>query len=279
MALPFFSWLTPSKPDQYVLPGTIIYKQRGTIWHPGENTILGRDHTIHSAVAGYVKYYRDAKRHPDRQYIGVALDRDDMLPQSYDAIRKRRLGMVAVTRKAVAITDTFSKSGIPQRVIRKEGVIEHGGLELATSRDAATTEAAVEAAESAAREATNGSRELGGNETRAKRAARRWNTYIRIKRSNRMLFLRKDYSYSESNFQIGRLMGKHKGKTPGTQRYGSRRSLLRHRRQKREERLRQMKEMERQVAQERTPRAGKAASKAVGKKPPQKTRGAKKTAS
>ena len=56
--------------DQFVIPGNIIYKQRGSLWWPGENCIMGRDFTIHSMATGYVKYYRDPEKHPDRKYIG-----------------------------------------------------------------------------------------------------------------------------------------------------------------------------------------------------------------
>lgn len=229
--------------DQYVLPGTIIYKQRGTLWHAGENSILGRDHTIHSAIAGFVKYYRDPAKHPDRQYIGVTFDRSDNLPYSPQEVRKRKLGMSAVTRKIGATLELTSKSGIPRRIVRKEGVVEMGSPEKAAD----PTAAAVEAAEAAAGE-TPGPTADGKKktDTKASRAARRWNAYVRAKRSSRMLYLAKNYSYQESNFQIGRLMGTHKGKTPGTQRYGSRRSILRYRRKRRDEQLRQTRGMERQ---------------------------------
>lgn len=228
--------------DQYVLPGTIIYKQRGTIWHAGENALLGRDHTIHSAVAGYVKYYRDPAVHPDRQFIGVTFDRNDTLPYSPQAPRKRKLGMTAVPRKSTVALELSSRSGIPRRVIRKEGTVEIGHGEMTEDPKAA----AVEAAEVAANENVEESKGKKRADTKASRAARRWNAYVRIKRSNRMLYLAKNYSYQESNFQIGRLMGTHKGKTPGTQRLGSRRSVLRHRRTKRDEQIRQARELEKQ---------------------------------
>ncbi|KJR88033.1 50S ribosomal protein [Sporothrix schenckii 1099-18] len=234
--------------DQYVLPGTIIYKQRGTLWFPGENTILGRDHTIHAAVAGYVKYYRDPYKHPDRQYIGVTFNRNDTLPYHPHAARKRRLGMVAVPRKPQPTFEPLTRSGIPRRVIRRAGVIEASaepsdGAEAQENPDVA----AVEAAEAAANEpSSSSSKYQKGGETKAARAARRWNAYIRIKRSNRVLFVGKNYQYRESNFQIGRLMGTHKGKTPGTQRYGSRHAILRHRRKKRDEQLRIDRELARQ---------------------------------
>jgi large subunit ribosomal protein L27 len=43
---------------EYVKSGDIIVRQRGTKMHPGENTGLGRDHTIFSKVLGRVKFRR-----------------------------------------------------------------------------------------------------------------------------------------------------------------------------------------------------------------------------
>lgn len=75
----------------------MIYKQRGRKWHPGEGVTIGRDHSIHAAVAGYVKYYTDPYRYPPgRRYIGVALEKHHVLPRPPTAPRPRRLDMVAV---------------------------------------------------------------------------------------------------------------------------------------------------------------------------------------
>lgn len=42
-------------------PGQIIYRQRGTSWHPGPNAAIGKDHTIFATAPGYVHfYYADA---------------------------------------------------------------------------------------------------------------------------------------------------------------------------------------------------------------------------
>jgi large subunit ribosomal protein L27 len=46
---------------QVVLPGTIILRQRGTRFHPGENVGLGRDYTIYSLIRGKVKFEPYAK--------------------------------------------------------------------------------------------------------------------------------------------------------------------------------------------------------------------------
>ncbi len=41
---------------QKVSAGSIIIRQRGTQFHPGENTGIGRDHTIFATTAGEVKF-------------------------------------------------------------------------------------------------------------------------------------------------------------------------------------------------------------------------------
>ncbi|SPO30973.1 related to MRP7 - mitochondrial ribosomal protein, large subunit [Ustilago trichophora] len=42
---------------QIVYPGQIIYRQRGTSWHPGPNAAIGKDHTIFATAPGYVHFY------------------------------------------------------------------------------------------------------------------------------------------------------------------------------------------------------------------------------
>jgi large subunit ribosomal protein L27 len=41
---------------QIIRAGTIIVRQRGTKFMPGDNVGLGRDHTIFSTLDGYVKF-------------------------------------------------------------------------------------------------------------------------------------------------------------------------------------------------------------------------------
>ena len=42
-------------------PGSIILRQRGTRFHPGENVGLGRDYTIYALIDGKVKFEPFAK--------------------------------------------------------------------------------------------------------------------------------------------------------------------------------------------------------------------------
>ena len=59
---------------QLVLPGTIIVRQRGTRFHPGNNVGLGRDFTIFSLVQGRVKFepYAKGRRKQVSVYAGEA---------------------------------------------------------------------------------------------------------------------------------------------------------------------------------------------------------------
>jgi protein phosphatase inhibitor 2 len=221
-----------------VIPGNILYKQRGTIWHAGENTILGRDHTIHAAVAGYVKYYRDPARHPKRQYIGVTFNRDDKLPYPPNAPRIRRLGMVAVQRKPEAAPQpTLSRSGIPFAVVRKP--------ELPTAAAAAPQPSDPAAAASSSSSPPAGNPDPAAEVKAAQRTKRQTAkqrkadlaalrvAQRRIQKETRVLHLQSDYSYREHNWEIGRLVGI-PGQVQGAGKTRSRKNMLRVRRRKRQ---------------------------------------------
>jgi len=54
---------------QEVLAGNILVRQRGTHFHAGEGTGLGRDHTIFAKTAGKVVFER--KGPLNRKYVSV----------------------------------------------------------------------------------------------------------------------------------------------------------------------------------------------------------------
>ncbi|KAF1847850.1 uncharacterized protein K460DRAFT_276213 [Cucurbitaria berberidis CBS 394.84] len=91
---------------EFVIPGNIIFRQRGTAWFPGENCKFGRDHCVFATESGYVRYYRDPRKHPKRQYIGVALEKEHTLPYPPNAVRRRRLNMLAVPVTAPTSSST-----------------------------------------------------------------------------------------------------------------------------------------------------------------------------
>ena len=47
---------------QFVNAGTIIVRQRGTKFHPGQNVGLGRDHTLFALATGKVRFLTKADR-------------------------------------------------------------------------------------------------------------------------------------------------------------------------------------------------------------------------
>ncbi|EAA31755.1 hypothetical protein GE21DRAFT_1334406 [Neurospora crassa] len=247
--------------DQYVIPGNIIYKQRGTLWHPGENTIMGRDHTIHAAVAGYVKYYRDPQLHPDRQYIGVVFNRNDKLPYPKDAPRKRKLGLVAVPRKVEEVEKpTMSASGLPLFVTRHETIeipppavttpaaagkaVKGQGARVSASGAAAVPASSSTISASASSNSNNGGSSVIAELIKEKLAARaeynaRQSALRKLqqqkmlaRRGTRVLRLMNNYSYRETNWEIGRLIGD-PGSVPGTEKVGSRKAKFRARRRRR----------------------------------------------
>jgi large subunit ribosomal protein L27 len=53
---------------QAAIAGNIIIRQRGTKHHPGKNVYMGKDHTIHAAVDGIVKF---EKKKGGKSYISI----------------------------------------------------------------------------------------------------------------------------------------------------------------------------------------------------------------
>jgi large subunit ribosomal protein L27 len=41
---------------EYVIPGNILVRQRGTKWKPGNNVGLGKDYTIYALIEGQVTF-------------------------------------------------------------------------------------------------------------------------------------------------------------------------------------------------------------------------------
>ncbi|KAK0741340.1 ribosomal L27 protein-domain-containing protein [Schizothecium vesticola] len=225
--------------DQYVIPGNIIYKQRGTIWHAGENALAGRDHTIHAAIAGYVKYYRDPLRHPKRQYIGVVYNKTDVLPTPVGAPRKRKLNLVAVPRRDPAPLDAgLGPSGIPFSVTRHE-IIEEDTAPATPAYVTRTKKNPNRAPDSI----TDGNSVIAtllhdklkaraAHEAAAEKRRAAAAEVLRARMGTRVFRLQDDYSYRETNWELGRLMND-VGSVAGTEKTDSRRAKFRLRRAKR----------------------------------------------
>jgi large subunit ribosomal protein L27 len=46
---------------QFVLSGTIIVRQRGSTFHPGENVGMGKDYTIFATTDGKVRFTHETR--------------------------------------------------------------------------------------------------------------------------------------------------------------------------------------------------------------------------
>ena len=56
---------------QFVTAGSIIYRQRGTRIHPGENVGIGKDDTLFALIDGYVKFQRKGK---NKKQVSILAD-------------------------------------------------------------------------------------------------------------------------------------------------------------------------------------------------------------
>ncbi|NDJ61968.1 MAG: 50S ribosomal protein L27 [Chloroflexi bacterium] len=59
---------------EYVIPGNIIVRQRGTKFHPGTNVGLGKDYTIFAVAEGYVVFEK-VRGKPGRKQISVVSEK------------------------------------------------------------------------------------------------------------------------------------------------------------------------------------------------------------
>ncbi|KAG6817789.1 hypothetical protein H0H87_003197 [Tephrocybe sp. NHM501043] len=81
--------------DQPVIPGNIIVRQRGTLFHPGQHVEMGRDHTIYATAPGVVRFYKEKWMRGERRFVGVVRHRGEILPRNEAALgRSRYCGLV-----------------------------------------------------------------------------------------------------------------------------------------------------------------------------------------
>lgn len=54
---------------QLIAAGSIIVRQRGTQFHPGENVGIGKDHTLYAKTTGTVQF--QVKGPAQRKYVNI----------------------------------------------------------------------------------------------------------------------------------------------------------------------------------------------------------------
>ena len=57
---------------EYISGGSIIYRQRGTKIHPGNNVGRGSDDTLYATISGYVKYEQKGR---NKKQVSVYTER------------------------------------------------------------------------------------------------------------------------------------------------------------------------------------------------------------
>ncbi|CAC19755.1 54S ribosomal protein L27, mitochondrial [Schizosaccharomyces pombe] len=91
--------------NQFVRAGEILIRQRGTKFHPGDNTGLGKDHTIYSLVSGYVKFFQmDVSLRKRRKYVGVVFDKETTLPRPKDEPTIRRVNKYITSANSAQVS-------------------------------------------------------------------------------------------------------------------------------------------------------------------------------
>lgn len=87
---------------QHAKAGNIIIRQRGTKYHAGENTYLGKDFTLHAAIDGVVAF---RKRRQNRVFVSI-------IPEGQDVMTKPAMPKVAATASSVVEVEDKSKTEI-----------------------------------------------------------------------------------------------------------------------------------------------------------------------
>jgi large subunit ribosomal protein L27 len=70
---------------EFVIPGCIIVRQRGTKFHTGEGVGIGKDHTIFATVPGYVYFERMRGRGEQKQISVRAENPNKTIPAQPEA--------------------------------------------------------------------------------------------------------------------------------------------------------------------------------------------------
>lgn len=63
---------------EYVIPGNIVVRQRGTVYRPGANMGMGKDHTLYALKPGFVKFIWN--KHLERFEVHIVEDNPNPPP-------------------------------------------------------------------------------------------------------------------------------------------------------------------------------------------------------
>lgn len=70
---------------------------------------MGRDHTLYAIAPGFVRFYKERHMRGERKYVGVVLNRGEVLPRNEAELgRSRYFGLVPVKPKRLPPTASTS---------------------------------------------------------------------------------------------------------------------------------------------------------------------------
>jgi len=70
---------------QFAKAGNIIVRQRGTKFHPGNNVYMGKDHTLHARIDGFVEF---RKKRLNRTFVNI-VDELQPVPETVAKVAKK----------------------------------------------------------------------------------------------------------------------------------------------------------------------------------------------
>jgi len=89
---------------QLARAGNILIRQRGTRYHVGPNTYLGRDHTVHAQIDGRVSFYKGRK---NRTFVSIIpLENGEALVPSKPIREKKQKPVAPVAPAAPVAKET-----------------------------------------------------------------------------------------------------------------------------------------------------------------------------
>lgn len=106
---------------QQAKAGNIIIRQRGTKYHAGENTYLGRDYTLHAAVDGKVSF---DKRRNNRVFVNIIPNEDQSAMNAPRVIKNRNYSKPKAAPVAEEETSTLEQVAVGV-VESAKGVVEN----------------------------------------------------------------------------------------------------------------------------------------------------------
>ncbi|OAV92352.1 hypothetical protein PTTG_02249 [Puccinia triticina 1-1 BBBD Race 1] len=122
---------------QKVEQGEIIIRQRGQRFHPGQDVYISKDHTLHAAIPGFVKFYQDPRgdhvgyralslrRQRMRKFVGVVANPDEQLPRNLpEEGRARYFDLVDLAAKERKAASKPATPRIPQTAFARPVAID-----------------------------------------------------------------------------------------------------------------------------------------------------------